>query len=57
MNYGASLDLENKILWEIEPHTLAKHEILKNYLQAWFLILGRTYCFRFGVVSSKAKLS
>lgn len=26
--------------WEIEPHTLAKHEILKRYLQAWMPILA-----------------
>jgi three-Cys-motif partner protein len=28
-------------VWDIEPHTLAKHQILKNYLQAWFPILGK----------------
>jgi three-Cys-motif partner protein len=27
-------------LWEIEPHTKAKHEILRRYLGAWFGILG-----------------
>lgn len=27
-------------LWCIEPHTLAKHEILRRYLGAWFAILG-----------------
>jgi three-Cys-motif partner protein len=27
-------------IWEIEPHTLAKHEILRRYLGAWFPILG-----------------
>lgn len=27
-------------VWEIEPHTLAKHEILRRYLGAWFPILG-----------------
>ncbi len=27
-------------LWEIEPHTKAKHEILQRYLGAWFPILG-----------------
>lgn len=27
--------------WEIEPHTAAKHLILKNYLRAWFPIMGR----------------
>lgn len=29
-------------IWAIENHTLAKHEILKEYLNAWFPILGRT---------------
>jgi len=29
-------------IWPIENHTLAKHEILKEYLNAWFPILGRT---------------
>lgn len=27
-------------IWEIEPHTEAKHEILRYYLGAWFPILG-----------------
>lgn len=27
-------------LWEIEPHTQAKHEILTRYLDAWFPILA-----------------
>ena len=26
--------------WKIEPHTKAKHEILRRYLGAWFGILG-----------------
>lgn len=29
-------------LWEIEPHTIAKHEILRRYLGAWFGIMGQT---------------
>jgi len=29
-------------IWPIDPHTRAKHEILRYYLQAWFPILGRT---------------
>jgi three-Cys-motif partner protein len=29
-------------VWDIEPHTLAKHEILRRYLGAWFAILGST---------------
>lgn len=27
--------------WELEPHTRAKHEILKRYLQAWMPILSQ----------------
>jgi len=30
----------SETLWEIEPHTSAKHEILRRYLGAWFPILG-----------------
>src|SRR5688572_7172310 len=29
-------------LWDADPHTLAKIAILKNYLHAWFRILGKT---------------
>lgn len=29
-------------LWPLEPHTRAKHELLKRYLKAWFPILGST---------------
>lgn len=28
-------------VWDLEPHTQAKHEILKRYLQAWLPIMGR----------------
>lgn len=27
-------------LWELEPHTAAKHEILRRYLNAWLPIMG-----------------
>ncbi len=27
-------------IWDLEPHTKAKHAILKRYLQAWISILG-----------------
>ena len=30
-------------LWEVDPHTLAKHEILRRYLQAWFPILSSNF--------------
>jgi three-Cys-motif partner protein len=29
-----------EIIWEIDPHTEAKHKILENYLKAWFPILS-----------------
>jgi three-Cys-motif partner protein len=28
-------------IWELEPHTAAKHEILRRYLQAWAAILSQ----------------
>ena len=27
-------------IWQLDPHTAAKHEILRRYLAAWFPILG-----------------
>ena len=30
------------VVWEMEPHTKAKHLILEEYLKAWFPILGQT---------------
>src|SRR5690242_16580737 len=29
------------VIWQLEPHTRAKHEILKRYLQAWMPILSQ----------------
>src|SRR5690349_18249206 len=29
-----------ELLWELKPHTKAKHLILKVYLQAWLPIMG-----------------
>jgi len=28
------------VTWSLDVHTIAKHEILRRYLQAWFPILG-----------------
>ena len=28
-------------IWELQPHTAAKHQILRKYLDAWFPILAR----------------
>ena len=33
----------DEVIWELEPHTKAKHEILKSYLGAWFPILASVY--------------
>ena len=30
----------DNVIWPLQPHTKAKHEILKYYLGAWFPILG-----------------
>ena len=30
-------------IWELKPHTKAKHFLLRRYLQAWFPILGSRY--------------
>jgi three-Cys-motif partner protein len=30
------------VTWDADPHTIAKIAILKNYLHAWFRILGKT---------------
>ena len=29
-------------IWDLKPHSRAKHEILKRYMQAWVLILGQS---------------
>lgn len=33
--------IPKETIWEIEPHTQAKHEILRRYLGAWFPILAK----------------
>jgi len=45
VNHEREILLSKKadITWPIEPHTEAKHEILKYYLGAWFPILGTVY--------------
>lgn len=30
-------------IWPVEPHTLAKHQILKRYLQRWMPIIGNSF--------------
>lgn len=33
--------LSEEIVWKIEPHTEAKHEILQRYLEAWLPIMSK----------------
>ena len=33
----------DEVIWELEPHTRAKHEILRYYLGAWFPILASVH--------------
>src|SRR5713226_2068943 len=35
--------LPTETIWPLEPHTAAKHEVLKLYLQAWFPILNKRH--------------
>jgi len=35
--------MAKQIRWKIKPHTLAKHQILKEYLAAWYPILQREF--------------
>lgn len=35
------MSVPKETLWERDPHTAAKHQILRLYLQAWFPILAR----------------
>jgi len=37
------MDSKSSTTWTIEPHTQAKHEILRYYLGAWFPILATTH--------------
>ncbi len=45
VNHERQIRLGEKvdITWPLEPHTKAKHEILKYYLGAWFPILATVY--------------
>ncbi len=40
---GAKQMGTDEIVWELEPHTRAKHEILRYYLGAWFPILASVH--------------
>jgi len=35
------VSVPEETIWELQPHTAAKHQILRKYLDAWFPILAR----------------
>lgn len=35
------MSIPKETIWELQPHTGAKHQILRKYLDAWFPILAR----------------
>ncbi|MEW6726650.1 MAG: three-Cys-motif partner protein TcmP [Bacillota bacterium] len=37
------MTVPKETVWELDPHTRAKHDILKRYLQAWYAILNTYY--------------
>ncbi len=37
------MSTSKKDIWHADPHTLAKIAILKNYLRAWFPIVGKSF--------------
>ena len=41
MPHSASMAKPRETLWEMEPHTAAKHTILRRYLQGWIPIMSR----------------
>jgi len=36
------LSAPKETIWELEPHSLGKHIVLRRYLKAWLPILGTT---------------
>jgi three-Cys-motif partner protein len=38
--FNDEVTIPRETIWPIEPHTAAKHQILRKYLDAWFPILG-----------------
>ncbi len=37
------MTVPTETIWPLDPHTAAKHEVLKLYLQAWFPILNSAH--------------
>ncbi len=40
-SFGGVINANDDTVWEISPHTAAKHSILKKYIQAWAPILAQ----------------
>ena len=43
---GGSVSAKIETLWQAEPHTIAKIDMLRSYLYQWFTILGISSAFR-----------
>ena len=40
ISWSAELPPPSRVSWDRDPHTAAKHQILKGYLEAWFPIIA-----------------
>lgn len=40
----------HETVWDVEPHTLAKHRVIRKYLDAWVPTLGQSLSGRVRVV-------
>ena len=39
---GPLMSAPRETIWELKPHSLGKHRVLREYLKAWLPILGQT---------------
>lgn len=39
--WGSAMATPKDTIWRLDPHTVAKHEMLRRYLSAWFPILNQ----------------
>jgi three-Cys-motif partner protein len=39
--FNSDVSVPEETIWELQPHTEAKHQILRRYLDAWFPILAK----------------
>jgi hypothetical protein len=49
-NVEAMANPPRATIWSAEPHTFAKHRVLRRYLDAWIPIMGQSYSGRGRVI-------